>query len=71
MLYQERSYSEQTAGEIDAAVKAIVEGAFRRTVGLLRARRETLERGARLLLEHETLDEADLVALQKEPAPAQ
>ena len=67
---QERNYSEQTAGEIDAIVKSIVEGAFRRTVGVLRARRDTLERGARLLLEHETLDEADLVALQKEHAPA-
>jgi cell division protease FtsH len=71
MLYQERSYSERTAGEIDAAVKAIVDDAFRRTVTLLRARRDTLERGAQLLLEHETLDESDLNALQKELAPAQ
>ncbi len=71
MPYQERGYSERTAGEIDAAVKAIVDEAFRRTVGLLRARRDTLERGARLLLEHETLDEADLSALQKEHMPAQ
>jgi cell division protease FtsH len=69
MTYQERAYSEHTASEIDAAVKAIVDTAFRRTVGLLRARRDTLERGAHLLLEHETLDEADLIALQKEPAP--
>ncbi len=30
---------------------------------LLRAQREVLERGARLLLEKETLDEADLLAL--------
>ncbi len=71
MLYQERSYSEHTAGEIDTAVKAIVDAAFRRTVGLLRARRDTLQRGAHLLLERETLDEADLAALQKELAPAQ
>ena len=71
MLYQERGYSERTAGEIDAAVKAIVDDAFRRTVTLLRARRDTLERGAQLLLEHETLDESDLDALQKELAPAQ
>jgi cell division protease FtsH len=69
MPFAERSYSEHTAGEIDAAVKAIVDGAFRRTVGLLRARRDTLERGARLLLERETLDEADLIALHKELAP--
>src|SRR5262249_24082053 len=63
--YLERSYSEATAREIDGAVKAIVDEAFRRTVGLLRARRRILEEGARQLLEHETLDEADLAALLK------
>src|SRR5579863_8231849 len=70
MTYLERSYSEQTAREIDAAVKRIVDDAFRRTVTLLRAQRDTLEKGAHLLLEHETLDEADLAALRKEPAVA-
>jgi cell division protease FtsH len=71
MTYLERSYSETTAREIDSTVKAIVEGAFRRTVTLLREKRDILERGARLLLEHETLDEADLAALlAKEPAVA-
>jgi hypothetical protein len=40
-------------------------------VNLLRAQREVLERGARLLLQKETLDETDLLALrQPEPAPA-
>ncbi len=71
MPYLERSYSEATAREIDAAVKAIIDGAFRRTVTLLREKRDILERGAHLLLEHETLDEADLAALlAKEPAVA-
>jgi len=71
MTYLERSYSEVTAREIDAAVKSIVEAAFRRTVALLREKRDILERGARLLLEHETLDEADLARLlAKEPAVA-
>src|SRR5712675_3505364 len=64
----ERGYSEATAREIDSAVKSIIDGAFRRTVNLLRAQREVLERGARLLLEHETLDEADLLAL-RQPGP--
>ena len=67
----ERSYSEATARDIDAAVKAIIDAAFRRTVSLLRDKRDILERGARLLLEHETLDEADLAALlAKEPVAA-
>lgn len=70
MPYTERSYSEHTAGEIDAAVKGIVEAAFHRTVALLRAQRDTLDRGARLLIEHETLDEADLAALRKDPVAA-
>ena len=67
----ERSYSEATAREIDATVKNIVDAAFRRTVNLLRAQRDTLERGARLLLERETLDETDIAALRKEPAVAE
>src|SRR5882672_566596 len=69
--YTERSYSEETAREIDNTVKSLVEEAFRRTVALLREKRDLLERGAHLLLEHETLDEADLAALlAKEPAVA-
>jgi len=71
ILYQERSYSEATAREIDATVKSLVEEAFRRTVNLLRAGRGTLEAGARLLIEHETLDESDLAALMKERAVAE
>src|SRR5712692_3588398 len=70
MPYQERSYSEATAREIDAAVKTIIDQTFRRTVALLRGWREALERGAKLLLEHETLDEADLAALTHEPVAA-
>jgi cell division protease FtsH len=66
--YTERSYSEETAREIDNTVKSIVDEAFRRTVNLLRAQRDTLVRGAHLLLEHETLDEADLLAL-RHPEP--
>jgi len=66
--YTERSYSEETAREIDSTVKSIVDEAFRRTVNLLRTQRAMLERGARLLLEHETLDEADLLAL-RQPEP--
>src|SRR3981081_2554164 len=58
-----RGYSQATAREIDSAVKSIIDGAFRRTVNLLRAQREVLERGARLLLEPETLYETALLAL--------
>jgi cell division protease FtsH len=47
-------------------VQQIVERAFARTVALLERRRDLLERGATLLLEKETLDEADLKTLQAE-----
>ena len=68
----ERSYSEATAREIDTVLKSIIDEAFGRTVNILRAQREILDRGAHQLLEHETLDETDLAALRApEPAPAQ
>ena len=60
---QRRNYSEQTAREIDLAVRDIVSQAFARSEAVLRARRQTLERGARLLLERETLVDADLKPL--------
>ena len=59
----ERTYSEETAREIDRAVRGIVEQTFKRSVGILTERRATLERGATLLLEKETLVEQDLKAL--------
>ena len=60
---RERDYGEATGDAIDAEVKAIVDRALERTLALLREKREVLERGARLLLEKETLDEAELAAL--------
>lgn len=60
----EKNYSEETAREIDCAVRAIVSGAFERTVALLGERRALLEEGALRLLELETLNEDDLQALR-------
>jgi cell division protease FtsH len=57
----ERNYSEETARRIDAGVKSLVDAAFSRASVLLAERRALLERGARLLLEKETLVEADLL----------
>jgi len=55
-----REYSEETAREIDRAVRELVDGAFRKAVSVLEARRDTLERAARRLLEKETLAEEEL-----------
>jgi cell division protease FtsH len=54
-FFQRREYSEQTAREVDVAVRDIVNDAFEHAVGLLTQHRDALERGAQLLLEKETL----------------
>lgn len=63
---QGRQYSEQTAREIDTAVRDLVEGAFRKATQILEARRSLLERVAGLLLEKETLSGDELRRLVKE-----
>jgi len=64
----EHDYGEATADAIDSEVRAIVDRALERTLGILGERREVLERTAHRLLEKETLDEADLLALVGSPA---
>jgi cell division protease FtsH len=59
----ERSYSEETAREIDCAVREIVDGAFRKALETLERHRGILEEGARRLLEQETLTEGELETL--------
>jgi cell division protease FtsH len=59
-----REYSEDTAREIDCAVREIAATAFGTAVSVLEGRRAVLERGARLLLEKETLNEQDLQMLR-------
>ena len=62
---RERSFSEETAREIDCAVRSIVGAAFERTVALLTERREVLETAAAELLQKETLTEPDLQRLRE------
>jgi len=63
VIAQERTYSEVTAGEIDRAVRTLIDGAFERASTILEQQRETLDQGAALLLAKETLDEEDLKVL--------
>jgi cell division protease FtsH len=58
--FQERHYSEDTAREIDRAVRETVDKAFKKAVGILEGRRKTLEEGALMLLQKETMTEEDL-----------
>ena len=60
---RERAYSDETAPLVDDEVHASVDGVRERALGILRERRDALERTARRLLEKETLDEAELSEL--------
>lgn len=57
---QERDYSEETAAAVDEEIKRIIDETFARTVKLLQDRRDTLQTMSRMLLERETLAQADL-----------
>ncbi len=58
-----RLYSEETAREIDLAVRELVDAAFRRARVVLEANRSVLDEGARTLLARETLTGDELAAL--------
>jgi cell division protease FtsH len=56
----ERRYSDDTAREIDCAVRGIAKTAFDRAVHILGENKVQLEEGARQLLQKETLSEAEI-----------
>lgn len=67
-----RTTSDETAREIDEAVRAFVQQAFERSVAILSANADLLADGAAALLAEETLDEArlrPLFARLRRPAP--
>ncbi len=66
----QRDFSEETAREIDCAIRETTAAAFEAALKILRERRPILEKGAAQLLEQETLTEVDLKALVGARAPA-
>jgi cell division protease FtsH len=69
--YAEREFSEDTAHQIDSAVRELTAGAFEKASSILRKYRSQLDRGARLLLERETLIREELPPLEElKPAVA-
>jgi cell division protease FtsH len=60
---REKDYSEQTAREIDLAVKKLIDDAYAHAKEILSERRSLLDQGVRLLLEKETLTPDDFPAL--------
>jgi cell division protease FtsH len=69
---RQHNYGDDTAREIDCAVRRNVLTAFERATTILTQNRDLLERSARQLLEKETLDTPDLEQLfaSIKPAPA-
>ncbi len=59
-FWQPRRFSEQTAHEIDLAVRGRLEAALARAIGILADNRAALDTGAELLLARETLGAEDL-----------
>jgi cell division protease FtsH len=61
--YAEREFSEETAREIDCAVRELISAAYDKALAVLRLNRAALAEGARLLLEKETLTREELPPL--------
>jgi len=69
-VQKSRDYSEETAREIDVAVRDIVKSAYDSALAILSRQRSVLESGAKRLLEKETLAEAELDEFREAVKPA-
>ncbi|WP_213539798.1 ATP-dependent zinc metalloprotease FtsH [Nitrosospira sp. NRS527] len=63
---QSRDYSEETANAVDSAVRALVDHALERAIGVLTVNRALLDRAAEELLKTETLNEPQIEVLKRE-----
>ena len=62
---QNRTYSEETANKIDTAVRALVDEALERAVGILTINRAALDQAAEKLLQTETLNQPEIAELKQ------
>ena len=60
---QNRGYSEAVAAQIDEEVRALVDTAYKRCEAILTEQREKLDAVAAFLLEHETMEREDFLAV--------
>ena len=70
VFQKSREYSEETAREIDVAVRDIVKAAYEKALRVLLKEKNLLETWARRLLEKETLAEKELAELRASLHPA-
>lgn len=69
LAIKQKDYSEETAREIDLAVRALVSEAYEIAKTLLSERKKVLRAGVALLLERETITPAEFPPLKPEPQP--
>ena len=62
-ISEQRDYSEEVATQIDREIKAIIDRAYNRAREVIETYRDRLDRVAELLIEKETIDNADLVGI--------
>merc|ERR1712238_76011 len=62
-MWDERKYSEKTAKAMDEEAKVTVDRAYERTLGLLRERKDEVDKVAKLLLEKETVNHDEIYDL--------
>ena len=62
---QSREYSEEIAAKIDHEVSAMLEGCYERAKQILREQKQRLEQLTEALLQHETLNRAEFLALME------
>ena len=65
-----REFSDETERLMDHAIRGLVGHAFDRAIEILNAHRELHDKTAQLLLQKETLEEADIAALRAQIVPA-
>ncbi|HUO75927.1 MAG TPA: ATP-dependent zinc metalloprotease FtsH [Candidatus Paceibacterota bacterium] len=70
-MIHERNYSEAVAQEIDKEVRALVDRAVATATKVLTEKRETLNAVAGVLVEKETLEQAEFYELIGQPVPVQ
>lgn len=66
-MAQAKSYSEEVAAQIDAEVRAIIDGGYRRCEEVLEAHRPQMEKVAAYLLEHETMSGEEFAQIMGTP----
>jgi cell division protease FtsH len=69
-LMEDRNYSEEIAKAIDEEVRAIMEHCYNRAKRILEDNRETMERIVHVLLERETIEREEFLALMQGAVPA-